>query len=209
MHHNNNHNMMAATQKPNKGQNKNQGSAHGNAYENNYGTQYGSTDNYGSTGNAGASYGESYDGNDSYGDSTYKGLSCLTCVGKNEADCKAYSKMVRCQHNEQTCQTTIRSRDGYVYFYQSMCKQDIACANNAMQNSNQCRPDAKSGPSVCRYCTPEVKIPTYNTTPVNYATHNNYGSQNNHGYNNNSGENYNQYGNNHHADNYNNNHADN
>ena len=88
MHHNNNHNMMAAEQKPNKGQNKNQGSAHGNAYGNNNDAQYGSTDNYDSTGHAGSSYGESYDGTDSpYGD-TYDGLSCLTCVGKNEADCK-------------------------------------------------------------------------------------------------------------------------
>merc|ERR1711972_262665 len=83
----------------------------------------------------------------------------MSHYGRDQADCEANGKTITCQANEETCQVTTRHRDGVSEMYQSMCKQLLACQNNAKHNPWECFPDSTEGPSVCRSCYPDFYYP--------------------------------------------------
>jgi len=92
----------------------------------------------------------------------YNDLHCFTCRGSSAAECLANGKVQKCLQNEEVCQIHQRKRDGVVYRVRMECKQHRACDNNYQYNfvdgpgvkkaDDQCKPDEKTGTSVCRQC---------------------------------------------------------
>jgi len=89
-------------------------------------------------------------------------LDCFTCTGKSAAKCQAKGSVQTCMKNEEVCQIHSRKRDGVVYRVRMGCKQHRACDNNYQYNfvvgpsvkkaDDQCKPEEKTGTSVCRQC---------------------------------------------------------
>ena len=99
--------------------------------------------------------------------------SCWECNAQSLEDCMANGRVAQCrptqQHNGQifsssSCSTTIRQREGNVYFVSMGCKDTESCVKQHECNfmheddpqANDCQPDstdARYG-SVCNQCCP-------------------------------------------------------
>ena len=97
--------------------------------------------------------------------------SCWECNAQNLDDCAAQGRQVACrptqQHNgmifsSSSCSTTIRQREGNVYFVSMGCKDTESCVKQHECNfmhaddpqANDCQPDSTDSRygSVCNQC---------------------------------------------------------
>ncbi|KAK2193924.1 hypothetical protein NP493_6g09024 [Ridgeia piscesae] len=74
---------------------------------------------------------------------------CYTCNDANTNEECNEGELVKCQSNQESCQTELRYRNGAARITKG-CKQLLACENNEAGNKNNC-PD-QNGQSYCVYC---------------------------------------------------------
>jgi len=87
---------------------------------------------------------------------------CLTCVAANLTQCNAVGTMETCYVGE-TCHFEMRQKNGATIQVKKGCKQEHSCHDQRKQNfvkdnkrhQQQCRPQMRRGPSVCRKCCKE------------------------------------------------------
>ena len=86
---------------------------------------------------------------------------CFTCNAPSFTECALAGSSKICSKN-QVCMIELRKRNQKVFQVHMGCKQKNACLVQQSQNFmhknwrlNQCRPNAVSGPSVCRACCAE------------------------------------------------------
>ena len=101
---------------------------------------------------------------------------CWNCNAQNLADCAANGRMETCQptrevdgivQSSSSCSTTIRQREGNVYFVSMGCKDTESCVKQHECNfmhgeddeANDCQPDSLDSRygSVCNQCCPTTE----------------------------------------------------
>ena len=102
--------------------------------------------------------------------------SCWECNAQSMSDCQSNGRVVDCRptrevdgiiQSSSSCSTTIRKREGIVYFVQMGCKDTDACVKQHECNfmhgegdeANDCQPDSLDSRygSVCNQCCPTTE----------------------------------------------------
>lgn len=93
-------------------------------------------------------------------------ISCWTCDASNWNECAQVGFLQACDAEVTACSITTRMRNGETRSISAGCKAKDACESDKLNNfaifgdetpqvvtsGHQCRPDAQTGPSVCRQC---------------------------------------------------------
>lgn len=90
-------------------------------------------------------------------------ISCWTCDASNWNECAQVGFLEACDAQITACSVTTRMRNGETRSISAGCKAKDACESDKLNNfaifeeqtatsGHQCRPDAQTGPSVCRQC---------------------------------------------------------
>lgn len=90
-------------------------------------------------------------------------ISCWTCDASNWNECAQVGFLEACDAQITACSITTRMRNGETRSISAGCKAKDACESDKLNNfaifeeqsatsGHQCRPDAQTGPSVCRQC---------------------------------------------------------
>lgn len=93
-------------------------------------------------------------------------ISCWTCDASNWNECAQVGFLQACDAQVTACSITTRMRNGEARSISAGCKAKDACESDKLNNfaifgdetpqvvtsGHQCRPDAQTGPSVCRQC---------------------------------------------------------